>query len=187
MNGRLTRSGRGGQFNLGFFRRFLQTLQGQLVFAEINRPGPFLNSIGEIIDDRVSKVFAAQGRVAIGGFHFEHAVADFQDRHVERAAAKVIDHDGAAVFLVEAIGQGSSRWLVDDAQHFKARDLAGVFGCLALGVIEIGRNRDDGFGNGFAEDRIRPFPSSSARCMRKLGWARASCRGTRPTRRHCHL
>jgi hypothetical protein len=37
------------------------------------------------------------------------------------------------VLLVQAVGQRSGRRLVDDAQHFKTGDLAGILGCLALG------------------------------------------------------
>src|SRR3546814_7418606 len=68
----------------------------------------------------------------------EHAVADFQHRHVEGAATKVVDHDGAAALLVEAVGESGRGGLVEDAQHVEAGDLAGVLGGLALGVVEVG-------------------------------------------------
>ena len=60
-------------------------------------PFSFLNSSARIIDHADVEILAAQERVAIGGLHFEHAVADFQHRDVERAAAKVIDRDGAGL------------------------------------------------------------------------------------------
>jgi hypothetical protein len=46
--------------------------------------------------------------------------------------------------LVEPVGERGRGRLVDDAQHFEAGDLAGVLGGLALGVVEIGGNGDDG-------------------------------------------
>jgi hypothetical protein len=103
-----------------------------------------LELVGQIADQTHVEVFAAQEGVAVGGLHLEHAVADLEDRDVERAAAKVVDGDGLAFGLVEAVGERSGGRLVDDAQHFKAGDLAGVLGGLALGVVEVGRNGDDG-------------------------------------------
>ena len=70
---------------------------------------------------------------------------------VERAAAEVVDRDRAGLLLVEAIGERRRRRLVDDAQDFEAGDLAGVLGRLALGVVEIGGNRDDGLRDRLAE------------------------------------
>jgi hypothetical protein len=86
-------------------------------------------------------------RVAVGGFHFHHAVAHFEDRDVERAAAEIVDRDGFVLLLVETVGQRGRRRLVDDALDVQTGDLAGVFGGLALGVVEVGRNRDYGFGD----------------------------------------
>ena len=68
------------------------------------------------------EVLAAEEGVAIGGLHLEHAVADFQDRDVESAAAKVVDRDRARSLLVQAIGERGRGRLVDDAQHFEAGD-----------------------------------------------------------------
>jgi hypothetical protein len=88
--------------------------------------------------------------VAVGGFHFHHAVAHFQQRHVEGAAAQVEDQDDLVGLLVEPVGQRGRGRLVDDAQHFQPGDLAGVFGGLALAVVEVGRHGNDGLGHRLA-------------------------------------
>ena len=43
------------------------------------------------------------------------------------------------------------------AENFEAGDFPGILGGLALGVIEIGRDGDDGAINGFAEMRFGPI------------------------------
>ena len=125
-------------------------------------PSSFLKSSARNCDELGVEILAAEEGVAVGRLHLEHAVADLEDRDVERAAAKVIDRDRLAVLLVEAIGQRGRGRLVDDAQHFEAGDLAGVLGRLALGVVEIGRNGDDRLRHRLAEIGSRRFPSSSA-------------------------
>ena len=114
-------------------------------------PVSFLNSSDDPVDDRVVPVVAAEVGVAVGGLHLEDAVADFQDRDVEGAAAQVVDGDLLVLLLVEPVGQRGGGRLVDDAQHLEAGDLAGVLGGLALGVVEVGRNGDDGLGDLFPE------------------------------------
>ncbi len=138
------------QLDLGLFGGFLEPLEGQLVGLQVH---VFLGLelVGQVLNQLGVEVFTAQERVAVGRLHFEHAVADFQDRDVEGAATKVIDRDGLAVILVEAIGQRGRGRLVDDAQHFKAGDLAGVLGGLALGVVEVGRHGDNRLGDGFTK------------------------------------
>ena len=144
-------------FSAASFRRCSASLSLREVDALL-----FLELVGEIFDEAIVEVLAAQERVAIGGLHLEHAVADFQNRYVEGAAAKVVDRDGAAVLLVEAVGQRRRRRLVDDAQHFEAGDLAGVLGRLTLGVIEIGRDGDDRLRDRSARGAPRRSPSSFA-------------------------
>ena len=76
--------------------------------------------------------------VARGRLDLEHAVADLEHRHVERAAAEVEDEDRlVGVFLVEPVRERGRGRLVDDAQHVEARDAAGVLGRLALVVVEV--------------------------------------------------
>ena len=133
----------GAELDLGLLGRLLEALQRELVPAQIDALA-LLEFVGEIADEPHVEVFAAQERVAVGGLHLEHAVADFENGNVERAAAEIVDRDDASLLLVEAVGEGCRSRLVDDAQHFEAGDLAGVLGGLALGVVEIGGNGDDG-------------------------------------------
>ena len=100
----------------------------------------------------MSKSSPPRKRVAVRRLHLEDAVADLEDRNVECAAAEVVDGDRLGfLLLVEAVGERSRGRLVDDAQHFKAGDLAGVLGRLALGVVEVSGNRDDGLRDLLAE------------------------------------
>ena len=148
--------GRRREFDFRFFGGFFQTLQCHLVFGQVDLV-LFFELVGKVVDDAHVKVFTAKECVAVGGFHLEQPVVDFQNGHVECAAAQVIDRDGFGFFFIKAIGKCGGCWLVDDAQHFEARDFAGVFGGLTLGVVEVGRHGDDRLGHLFAEIRFGGF------------------------------
>ena len=144
-----------GQLDLGLLGGFFQALHGQRILAHIDAAF-LLELIRQVIDDAKIEVLAAQEGIAVGREHFELALAiDFGDldhRHVEGAAAQVVHGDLAiTAVLVEAIGQRRRRGLVDDALDVQARDAAGILGGLALRIVEIGRHRDDRFGDGFTE------------------------------------
>ena len=144
------------QLDLRLLGGFLEPLQREPVGAEVDA---FLRLelVGEPIDDLGVEILAAEEGVAVGRLHLEHAVADLEDRDVERAAAKVVDGDRLAVFLLEPVGERGRGRLVDDAQHFKARDLAGVLGRLALRVVEVSGNGDHRLGDGLAEIGLGGF------------------------------
>ena len=90
--------------------------------------------------------------VTVGGLHLEDTVGDVEQGDVEGAAAEVEDQDGLLlVSLVEAVGQGSSGGLVDDAVNGQTCDLAGLLGGLPLGVGEVGRDGDDSVGDRLTE------------------------------------
>ena len=143
-----------GQLDLGLLGGFLQPLQGHPVLAQVDAV-VLLELVGQVVDQDDVEVLAAEEGVAVGRLDLEHAVADLEDRDVERAAAKVIDGDRLAVLAVEAVGQRRGGRLVDDAQDFEAGDLAGVLGRLALGVVEVGRDGDDRLGDLLAEVGLR--------------------------------
>src|SRR3546814_7846044 len=91
-------------------------MKGQLVLGKVNA-FLFLEAFGQIFDDLRIEVLAAQERVAVGRFNLENAIAAFQDRNVEGAAAKVIDRDGLAILLFQSIGKRRGGRLVDDAKR----------------------------------------------------------------------
>ena len=123
---------------LAFSARFLQPLQRHLILRYVDA-GLVLELLHQPVDNALVDVVAAQVGVAVGGLHFDHAVADFQNGNVERAAAEIVHRDGFVLLLVEPVGQRRRRGLINDAHHFQARDLARVLGGLALRIVEIGR------------------------------------------------
>ena len=147
---------RAGQLDLGFLSRFFQALQGQHVFGQINA-GFFLELGDDEVDDASVKVFTTQEGVAVGGQHFELLltidVGDFDDGHVERAATQVIHRNFAVAFFgfVQTKSQCGSSGFVDDALDVQTGNAASVFGGLTLCIVEVSRNRDDGFGHFFDE------------------------------------
>eukprot|EP00123_Amoebidium_parasiticum_P009570 comp19561_c0_seq1/m.22956 comp19561_c0_seq1/g.22956 ORF comp19561_c0_seq1/g.22956 comp19561_c0_seq1/m.22956 type:complete len:252 (+) comp19561_c0_seq1:1358-2113(+) len=86
------------------------------------------------------------------GQHLEHARVDGQQGHIEGAAAQVEDQNVLlALRLVQPVGNGRSRGLVDDAQHLQPGNDAGVLSGLALGIVEVCGHSHDGVGHLVAE------------------------------------
>ena len=129
---------RRGELDLRALSRLVEPLQRLRVVAQVDA-GVVFELVREVVDDPLVEVVAAEVTVAAGGADLDHAVADIEDRHVERAAAEVIDQNGLRALLVEPVGERRRRRLVDDPQHLEARDLAGVLGRLALRVVEVRR------------------------------------------------
>jgi len=133
----------GGKLNLGFLSGFFQALQRLAVVMNVN-PAGLLEFLDEEIHHAQVKVITAQEGIAVGGTHLEDAFADIQHGYIESAAAEVINRDDLVLFLIQPVSQGGRGRFVDDAQHFKPGDTAGVFGGVALGVVEIRRHGNHG-------------------------------------------
>src|SRR3546814_19047063 len=83
-----------GKLNLGFFSRFLQALQRQHVFGQVD-PAFLLEFADDVVADPLIDVFAAQESITVGGQHFELLLAiyigDLDDGEVKSTAAQVIE------------------------------------------------------------------------------------------------
>lgn len=139
------------ELDLGLLGRLLQTLERHRILPQVDLVLG-LEGFGHVVDQHVVEVVAAQMRVAVGGLHLEYAVAQFEDRNIERTAAEVVDGDlHVVLLLVEAVGQCGGRRLVDDPAHLQTRDLARLLRGLTLRIGEVGRHRDHGFRNLLSE------------------------------------
>ena len=138
--------GRCAQLPFGQLRGFLQPLQSHGILAQIDA-FLFHEVIDEVINDPLVKVVATEMGVAVGGQNGENPIDDFQDGNIKRAAAKVEHRDGLFALALQTISQGCRRGFVDDALDLETGDLAGILGSLALAVVEVGGNGDDGFGH----------------------------------------
>ncbi|EME69018.1 NAD-specific glutamate dehydrogenase [Paramagnetospirillum caucaseum] len=98
----------------------------------------------EALGDGVIDVVAAQSGIAPRGLDLEHALFHAQDGNVEGAAAQIVDGVEPLGGVIQAVGQGGRRGLVDQAQHLEAGQTGGVLGRRAGSVVEIGGNGDHG-------------------------------------------
>ena len=160
---------RGGQLDLRLFGGFFQTLQRQLVLAKVDALAGF-ELVGKKLDDLVIEILAAKEGVAIGRLHLKDAVANLENRHVESAAAKIIDNNQTGFALVETIGQRGGCRLVDDAEHLETGYLAGVFGGLPLRIVEVGGNGDYCFGDALAKKGLSVFLQLAKHEAGNLAW-----------------
>ena len=145
---------RRGQLDLRLLARLVEALQRHRVLPEVDALVA-LELRDHPVDDRLVEVVAAEVVVAVRRLDVVDAVAELEHGDVERPAAEVEDEDRVlGPFLVEAVRECGRGRLVDDAQDVEPGDLAGVLRRLALRVVEVGRDRDDGIGHGLAEVRL---------------------------------
>ncbi len=107
--------------------------------------------VGQEVHEFQVEVVAPQVGVAVGGFDFKDPFADLQDGDVEGAAAQVEDGDAFIFLFIQAVGHGGRGGFVDDPEHGEPGNGPGVFGGLALGVVEVGRHGDHRLGDLLAQ------------------------------------
>ena len=148
------RSGHAGKLDFRFFSRFFESLHRHSVVAKVNALF-FLEFISQPVDDSLVEIVAAQTVVTGSCQNFLNAVAHFDDRNIECAAAEVVNHDFLVVFFINAVSKRSRCRLVDNTFDVETSDTAGVFGRLTLCVGEVSGNGDDRFGHFAAEVAFR--------------------------------
>jgi hypothetical protein len=98
-----------------------------------------------VVNKTVVEVLTTQVSVTSGCLDLEDAFLNGQEGDIESATTEIEDEDVALTLdlLVETVGNGSGRGLVDDTENVQAGDQAGVLGGLTLGVVEVGGDSDD--------------------------------------------
>ena len=109
--------------------------------------------IEDMPDQLGVEIVAAQVVVAVAGDDLDHAVLNADDRHVEGAAAQIVDDDALALVLSGLVGQRRRGRLVEDADGFQPGDLPRFAGGLTLRVGEVGRHGDDRLADRLAQAR----------------------------------
>merc|ERR1719410_398722 len=121
-----------------------QAAEGALVLTHVLAMAA-LEVLEEVVHHAVVKVLATKVCVACSGLDLKDTLLDGEEGHVKGASAKIKDqHILLLALLIQAIGNGSSRGFVDDAQDIQPRDGPGVLRGLALRVVEVSRNSHDG-------------------------------------------
>ena len=64
--------------------------------------------------------------------------------------------------MVEPVGEGGAGRLIDDPFDIQPGNPSGILGRLTLDVVKIGRNRDDGFRYGLAQEIFGVFFSAAS-------------------------
>ena len=109
--------------------------------------------------------------VSVGGFHLEHAVSQLQDRDVKGPASQIVDSNLFILSLfAQPVCQRRGGGLVHDPLDIQACDPAGILRGLALRVVEISGDRDDRFGDLFAEIILGSAAHLLKYGCRNLGW-----------------
>ncbi len=107
--------------------------------------------------------------VAVGGDHFEDAVVQAENGNVECSAAEIVNRDDSVLFFVETIRKRRGSRLVHQAENFEPGDAAGIFGGLALRVIEVCGNGNDRLGDRSAEEALGIALQLAQNVRRNLG------------------
>lgn len=123
---------------------------------EMGAQGRKESGIRYLLDETVVKVLTTEMGVAGSGLDLEDTLLNGEERNIEGAATEIEDEHVALALnlLVETVGNGSSRGLVDDAEHVETGNETGVLGGLTLRVVEVGRDSDNGVVDGAAKVRL---------------------------------
>ncbi len=133
----------GRELQLQLLGRLADVLEDLLVRArivEVLRREP----LGDPVGDRGVDVVAAEVAVARGGADPEDVPLPLEERHVERAAAEVVDEDPLLPLLAVAIRERRGGRLVEDAEDLEPREAPGELRRGPLEVVEVRGAGDDG-------------------------------------------
>ena len=160
------------KIDLGLFRSVFKALQSHLVFLQINARIFLAEFFVDPVDDHFIKVITTEHGVSIGSLDFEDTITNFEHRNIKGSTTQVIDRNLFCLLGVEAIGKRCGSGFVHDAKHFKACDLARIFGGLTLRIVEVCGHGDHSLCDCLAEVIFCDLLHGRKDLRRDLGWCK---------------
>mmetsp|Transcript_14101 Transcript_14101/g.21410 ORF Transcript_14101/g.21410 Transcript_14101/m.21410 type:complete len:107 (+) Transcript_14101:1305-1625(+) len=87
--------------------------------------------------------------------HFKHTIVNSQKCHIKSTSTKIeYKNIGFSSLLVHTISNGSSSRFVNDTLHLHTRNGSCILGCLALSIVKVSRNGNNGILDFFSKERL---------------------------------
>ena len=100
-----------------------------------------------MIHHPIVKILSPKVSVSSCGLNLENSIIDAENGDIKSTTSKVEDEDIVltrfSLLVVEAIGNGSSCWLINNPHDIEASNNSSIFGGLPLRIVEVGWNCDD--------------------------------------------
>ena len=111
-----------------------------------------VEGLGEVVDDALVEILTTETGVTSGSQDLENALLDGKKGHIESTTTQVVDDDLTLLTgLIKTVGDSGGGGLVDNAEDVETGDHAGILGGLALVVVEVSGNGNNGVGDLLAE------------------------------------
>lgn len=75
--------------------------------------------------------------------NFKHPIINGKNGHVKCSSTQVKYKDILLIFYLKSISNSSSSRLIQHPDHIQSCNGSCIFCCLSLGIIKVGRNRND--------------------------------------------
>jgi len=145
--------GSGGKFTLGLLSSLTDSLDGSLVFSDVNSTLGLEFSLEEIYEFDI-EIFTSKSGISVGGLHFEDTSGNLEDGDIEGTTTEIVNSNDLTVSLVLSESEGSGGGLVDDTLNIEVSDLTSILGGLSLGIVEVSGDSDDGLLDSGADVRL---------------------------------
>ena len=92
--------------------------------------------------------------ITVCGLYFKDAITELKHGNIKCTTTKVEDNNLLIFVLFESISHSGSGWFIHDTLYFKTGNFTSILGCLALRIVEISWDRNDGLSDFFAQEGL---------------------------------
>jgi len=105
-----------------------------------------------VVDDALVEILTTKMGVTGGGENLEDTLIDRQKRDIESTTTEIVDDDLAlAISLIKTVRDSGGSGLVDNTEDVETGNDTSILGGLALVIVEVGGDGNDGVGNLLSE------------------------------------